>query len=170
MQRISQHSNPSKVSRPSHHNHSAPEIHKIHLHGPLPGTLRLEDNKEIMGGIWQVRSLWEDTELRGKVLLLQTTMPKFKGVIFTHHIPSVSQHQSLKFRHTSKSVIQHHYPPQKNNMSPEKGTILKGKFIFQPSILREYVSFQGVVVWQKFGGLSEEFHFLHWLTIKEDVH
>lgn len=56
-----------------------------------------------------------------KSRLLQTTMPKFKGVILTHHIPSVSQHQSLKFRHTSKSVIQHHYPPKKITCPLKKG-------------------------------------------------
>ncbi len=35
------------------------------------------------------------------------------------------------------------YPPKKHNMSPWKGTILKGNFIFQPSIFKGYVSFQG---------------------------
>ena len=35
------------------------------------------------------------------------------------------------------------YPPKKNNMSPWKGTILKGNSIFQPSIFKGYVSFQG---------------------------
>ncbi len=33
--------------------------------------------------------------------------------------------------------------PWKINMSPEKGTMLEGKFIFQTSIFRGYVGFQG---------------------------
>ena len=37
-----------------------------------------------------------------------------------------------------------HIPPPKMNMSPEKGpSLYKGKFIFQPSIFRGYVNFQG---------------------------
>ena len=127
MQRISQYSNPSKVSRPSHHNHRAPEIHKIHLHGPLPGTLRLEDNKEIMGEVYDkfnhcfVRSLWEDTELRGKSPTPSNNYAEVQRCDFksSHPISEPTSIPSPSFN----TII----PPKKNITCPlKKGTILKG--------------------------------------------
>ena len=83
------------------------------------GSLRLEDNKESMGGIWQVQSLL--CEASGRIptyvkkfnFYSTKTMPKLKGVMTYPIITSRSrQHQSLKLGNKSKFIIQPHYPPE----------------------------------------------------------